>query len=58
MDMHDQQAVAEAEAGKNMQQNDRIAAARQTNAEALVGRRPGRDKRRDPIREAIWGTVP
>jgi hypothetical protein len=58
MDMHNLQAVAAAEASQNMQQNHRIAPSRQADAEAVVRRRPGRDKRRDPIREAIWGTVP
>jgi hypothetical protein len=58
MDMHRLQAVTEAKTGEYMQENDRIAATRQADTEALAGRRPGREKGGDPIRELIWGTVP
>jgi hypothetical protein len=58
MDMHRLQTVAKAESGQNMQEDDRIAATRQADTETLAGRRPGREKSRDPLREAIWGTVP
>jgi hypothetical protein len=58
MDMHRLQTVATAESGQNMQEDDRIAATREADTEALARRRSGREKSRDPLREAIWGTVP
>ena len=58
MDMHRLKTVAKTESGQNMQENDRIAASRQPDTEALAGCRPGRENRRNPLREATWGTVP
>ena len=53
MDMHRLQTVAKAESGQDMQEDDRIATTREADAEALAGRRPGREKSRDLLRETI-----
>jgi hypothetical protein len=58
MDMNRLKTVAKTESGQNMQEDDRIASSRQPDTAALAGRRPGRQKSCDPIRETIWEAVP